>query len=122
MHGDLACSGFLDSHSKLTVQIANLGGTIPFLLQRMQTVGFDGEAEAGENLIARLRRCYVNTASFGARAVGLALRCFGEDRVLLGTDCPIFSMQDTLASLGQLSKPVRSAVLENSARRLLRLN
>jgi predicted TIM-barrel fold metal-dependent hydrolase len=114
-------SGLLDAYRDLTVQIANLGGTIPFLLERMLSVQLDQEDEAAGNTLSRLRSLYVDTASFGPRAVALALQCFGEDRVLLGTDCPIFSTPRMLHAVDSLPERARTAVLEANAQRLFAL-
>lgn len=110
----LAGSGFLDAYPRVSVQIANLGGTIPFLLERMQNVAADDA-----RIAMRLRRCYVDTASFGARAVALAVDVFGIERVVFGTDCPIFSVENTLAALAPLPRATRRAILEDNPRRLL---
>jgi predicted TIM-barrel fold metal-dependent hydrolase len=111
----LACSGVLDAYPHVTVQIANLGGTIPFLLERMETVA----EQRAEILRTRLRRCYVDTASFGSRAMELALHAFGADRVVLGTDCPIFSTERMLQAVAALPGDARSAILEANPRRLV---
>jgi predicted TIM-barrel fold metal-dependent hydrolase len=113
----LACSGLLDAYPEVSVQMANLGGTIPFLLERMQAVA---ETRA-EDLHARLRRCYVDTASFGPRAIELAVHAFGADRVVLGTDCPIFSTERMLQAAVALPGDARHAILEANPRRLLKL-
>ncbi len=114
-------SGLLDAYRNLTVQMANLGGTIPLLLERMHSVQLDQGDDDGEKTLAGLRRLYVDTASFGPRAVALALHCFGEERVLLGTDCPIFSTPRMLQAIDSLPDRARTAVLETNARRLLGL-
>jgi predicted TIM-barrel fold metal-dependent hydrolase len=91
-------SDYLDAFPHVTVQVANLGGTIAFLYERMDEVS----RERGEGFrlaLASLSRCYVDTASFGPRAIEMAVACFGEERVLLGTDCPIFDAGRLMNSL-----------------------
>jgi predicted TIM-barrel fold metal-dependent hydrolase len=75
--------------------------------------------QRAEILRTRLRRCYVDTASFGSRAMELALHAFGADRVVLGTDCPIFSTERMLQAVAALPGDARSAILEANPRRLV---
>ena len=115
----LDLSDFLESFPHVTVQIANLGGAIPFLIERMDAVHRD---HASDELLPseRLRRCYVDTASFGPRSIEMAVACFGADRVLLGTDCPIFDTNSMLRSVSnaRLDAEARNLLLDGNARRL----
>ena len=82
----------------VTVQVANLGGTLPFLLERMDEV--TRERTCSHPLPSEQpTRCYVDTASFGPRALHMTVACFGAERVLLGTDFPIFDTARQLQSL-----------------------
>jgi predicted TIM-barrel fold metal-dependent hydrolase len=119
----LNLSDFLVPYPEVTVQVANLGGAIPFLIERMDEVcrqQMNGAALPS----SRMQRCYVDTASFGPRAVELAVACFGADRVLLGTDCPIFDMQRMLDSIAgtHLDEHARSLITSVNARRLLNID
>lgn len=60
----------------------------------------------------------VDTASFGARAIALAIACYGADRVVLGTDCPIFGVGQMLDALehAHISSEARHGVLTANAR------
>lgn len=115
----LNLSGFLAPYPNLTVQVANLGGTIPFLLERMDEVYRD-PASAESLPSAQMRRCYVDTASFGPRAIELAVACFGADRVVLGTDCPVFDTGRMLAAIAaaRLEDETRRLILSGNAQRL----
>ncbi|MBI2291747.1 MAG: amidohydrolase [Betaproteobacteria bacterium] len=93
-------SGYLDSYPNVTVQVANLGGTIPFLLERMDEVAREQPGDDAPPSM-RTRRCYVDTASFGPRAIEMAVACYGADRVMLGTDCPIFDSARMMQSLAE---------------------
>lgn len=96
----LNLSGYLDPYPNVTVQVANLGGTIPFLLERMDEVARE-QLENDPPPSKQAPRCYVDTASFGPRAIEMAVACFGADRVLLGTDCPIFNTAHMLKSFDE---------------------
>jgi predicted TIM-barrel fold metal-dependent hydrolase len=118
----LEFSKYLDPYRNVTVQVANLGGAIPFLSERMDEVG---RVESSSALPPShgARRCYVDTASFGPRAIGLAVACFGSERVVLGTDCPIFDAARMLASVDEarLDTSTRGLLLSGNARRILRI-
>ena len=86
----LTLSDFLKNFSNVSVQVINLGGTIPFILERMEYVVEVRTPDAPRDLARRLRRLYVDSGSMGARALELAVRVFGADRVMLGTDFPFF--------------------------------
>ena len=111
-------SDYLNPYPSVTVQVANLGGTIPFLLERMDEVTRE---RPGVPLPSMTRsRCYVDTASFGARAIELAVACFGADRILLGTDCPIFDTARVLKALAnaRLDSDTRERIRFGNARDL----
>jgi predicted TIM-barrel fold metal-dependent hydrolase len=84
---------FLDAYPAVTVHLANLGGNLAFLTERIE------HGAARYNLTERhvdgsLKRIYVDTASFGPRAIEFATNTFGEDRVLFGSDAPFFPPAD----------------------------
>ena len=116
----LNLSDYLTPYGGVSVQVANLGGTIPFLVERMDEVSRSG---GGDLPSTRMRHCYVDTASFGPRAIELAVACFGADRVLFGTDCPIVATDRALGALAEarLDERSRELVLAGNARRLLGL-
>jgi predicted TIM-barrel fold metal-dependent hydrolase len=116
----LALSGFADAYVNVTLQVANLGGAIPFFIERMDAVHRDVAPEEPPPS-KRLGRCYVDTASFGPRAIELAVACFGADRVLLGTDYPIFDAAAMVRAVAdaRLDALSRELLLTQNARRLL---
>lgn len=87
----LGLTDLLDAYPDVTVQVANLGGTLPFIIERFDAI--DLRDQGGIAPRDRLRRLYVDTASLGANAIGLAAQVFGADRLLFGTDLPIFDAQ-----------------------------
>jgi predicted TIM-barrel fold metal-dependent hydrolase len=115
----LGLSGLLDPYAGVTVQVANLGGTIPFLVERMDEVA---RREARPLPSERLRqgRLHVDTASFGPRAIAAAVACFGAERVLLGSDCPIFDTGRAVQAVeaAGLDLSAKALVLGDNARRL----
>lgn len=115
----LNLSDYLDPYAGVTVQVANLGGSIPFLMERMDVVGRSRSAPPPS---ASMRRCYVDTASFGARAIEMAAACFGAERLLFGSDCPIFAAGSTRTALlaSRLDEQSKGRILAGNARDLFR--
>jgi predicted TIM-barrel fold metal-dependent hydrolase len=115
----LNLSGYLDPYPNVTVQVANLGGTLAFLLERMDEVAREQPGNQPPPS-ERASRCYVDTASFGPRAIELAVACFGAERVILGTDCPIFDTPRMLKSLAEsrLDTKTRERVCYQNAHEL----
>ena len=116
----LCLSDYLAPYPRLTVQVANLGGSIPFLFERMEAVRRD-RGQPDEAPPENLARCYVDTASFGPRGIEAAVACCGSDRVVLGSDSPIFRTPRMLEALGaaRLDAPTRDLVAGLNARRMI---
>ncbi len=115
----LALGDYLDSYPNVTFQVANLGGSIPFVIDRMDRVAHmrkPGSPAPSE----RIRRVFVDCATMGAAAIEMAIRVFGEQQVLLGTDCPIFPMEWSVAAASEadLSPKQRQMLLHDNAARL----
>tara|TARA_R110002072_G_scaffold44884_8_gene125181 strand:+ start:233 stop:1228 length:996 start_codon:yes stop_codon:yes gene_type:complete len=116
----LLFSDFLDDYSNVTVHMANLGGTLPMVIERMEHVAETREIE-GDRPMSRTRRLHVDCSSLGARSLELAVSIFGADRIVMGTDCPIFSTDWTLGAIrdARIDGSERQAILHGNAERLL---
>jgi aminocarboxymuconate-semialdehyde decarboxylase len=116
----LIFSDLLDRYPNVTMQLVNLGGTLPFVLERLEAIGRSrtpGEPFPRE----RLRLLYYDCASLGPRALHLAVRTFGADRIMLGTDYPIFEpdpVADTVAK-AEINEAERELVLHGTARSVI---
>ena len=116
----LMYSDLLERFPRLTLQVINLGGALPFLLERMDQIAMTRRPE--DPLPSSLApRVYVDTASFGPRAIALAARVFGAGRVLLGSDCPIFPLAAAVEAVAQaeLTAVQRAAIARGNAQALL---
>ena len=104
-------SNYLEPYPHVSVQVANLGGTMPFLWERIEEVAFERSAAVPATM--RPVSCYVDTASFGPRAI-----------VLLGTDCPIFNTDRLLKSVSdaRLDAETRERILFRNARQLFSIS
>lgn len=116
----LLFSEFLDPYPDVSVQVANLGGTLPMVIERMDHAA---KLRTPDEPLpsSRVRRVYVDCASLGPRAIEVAVAIYGADRVVLGTDCPIFRTDWTLAALQatRLEPEEREMILSRNAQALL---
>jgi aminocarboxymuconate-semialdehyde decarboxylase len=80
-------SGMLDRVPDLVVIIPHLGGTLPYLAQRL--VDQNGRGDAEHDVLHYLQhRTYLDSCSFHPPALRCALDTVGVDRLLLGSDYP----------------------------------
>ena len=116
----LLLSDFLIPWRNITVQVANLGGTFPAVVERMDhMLALRDPSRALPSTRARV--VWVDCASLGSRALEQAVAVFGADRVVLGTDCPIFDAARTIAGIekSQLSVDDQTLILHGNAAKLL---
>lgn len=77
-------------HPHITWQVVNLGGIFPFVVERMDHIV--ATRDPGAPLPSTMLGDIVfDCASLGPRALELAVTVFGADRVMFGTDYPIFT-------------------------------
>ena len=116
----LLFTDFLEPYPDVTLHVANLGGMLPFVIERMDHVARERTPDAPPPS-SRMHRVHVDCASLGPRAIELAVAVFGADRVVLGTDCPIFSTAYSLGSIAEarISEPDRQKILDANAEALL---
>lgn len=81
--------GMLDAYPGIRFQLVNLGGTLPFVFERLEAVA--RHRNPGEPFpTSQLRRIWYDCASLGPRALEAAVALYGADRIMLGSDYPIF--------------------------------
>lgn len=116
----LVCTDFLDPYPDVTVQVANLGGTLPMVIERMDHAARIRTPDA-RLPSERLGRVHVDCASLGPSAIEAACAAFGTDKVLFGTDCPIFRTDWTIDAVAaaNISTADRNALLSGNAEALL---
>lgn len=113
----LCLTDCLDPYPDMTVQVANLGGNLAWLAERMNHLQQRRVPDA-QSPSQRLSRVYVDTATFGPLAIDLAARVFGADRLLFGTDAPIFGREHSRNGLE--GSRAASIVFDTSLRLLTR--
>jgi aminocarboxymuconate-semialdehyde decarboxylase len=112
----LIFSEILDTYRNLAIQLVNLGGTLPFILERLEAIASSRNPEAPFPN-EKLRALYYDCASLGPRALELAVKVFGADRIMLGTDYPIFRTDPVTDTVhrAQIEDGERQLVLRGTA-------
>ena len=82
-------SDMLETYPNVTFQIVNLGGTLPFIFERIESIARHRNPDEPFPT-ERLRRLWYDCASLGPRALEAAVKLFGAERIMLGSDYPIF--------------------------------
>jgi predicted TIM-barrel fold metal-dependent hydrolase len=84
---------FLDRYPNVTVLSHNLGGNIPFEVDRMDHRSMiDRPGEELPSARIRAARVLVDCNSLGSRAIEAAVETYGPNRIVLGTDGTAFGM------------------------------
>lgn len=89
----LLCAGTLERLPKLRLVLANLGGVLPFLLERLEQ--YWARVHAGRRPLdapprEALRRFWYETASAHPAAIRMTAETIGVDRLVFGSDYPSF--------------------------------
>jgi len=116
----LALSDFLDEFSDVPVQISNLGGSLPFVIERMDHVYALRHPKL--RLPSKsLRPVYLDCASMGPLALELAVQVYGADRILFGSDNPVFDDRRAISAVqsSRISEGDKALIFEDNAKRLI---
>lgn len=121
----MVLAGVFERLPELRVILGHLGGTLPYLLQRLDN-GYRAYPEARDALphppSHYLKRLYYDTVSFSVPSLQCALGAVGPERIVMGTDYPhvigdIAAALETIGSLG-LSPAAVAGILGGTAMRL----
>lgn len=120
----LLASGTLEAIPNLTVIIANLGGVLTSLSERLDEYWrrvHAGNTQVSEQPTRALRRLYYETASADPRAIAVAAAMFGSDRLLFGSDYPSFSLERGMSNVLESGLPREDvqAILSGNAQQFL---
>ena len=124
----LVFSGVLEKYDNLKVVFAHLGGTIPFLVERLNG-GYRRNPECRRNIkkppTEYLKKTYLDTVSFHEPALRCAYAFLGADKLLLGSDYPYWwwagDLKRVITSITDLEVPDEEKILGRNAERLLKL-
>ncbi|MDN5788770.1 amidohydrolase family protein, partial [Pseudorhodobacter sp.] len=108
-----------ETYPGIRFQVVNLGGTLPFIFERLESIARHRNPDAPFPT-ARLRRLWYDCASLGPRALETAVTLLGADRVMLGSDYPIFKENPVaVVEASRLDPAQKQLVLGETAAALL---
>jgi predicted TIM-barrel fold metal-dependent hydrolase len=109
---------FLDTYPNVTVLCHNLGGNLPFEIERLDHRSIIDRPD-DELPSARVRRArvMVDCNSLGARSIELAAQLYGPARIVLGTDGTAFGMDWSHQAIAEarIAESDRHAILTGNA-------
>jgi aminocarboxymuconate-semialdehyde decarboxylase len=114
--------GFFDRHEKLKIIAAHGGGALPFLIGRLDQC-WENIPAAAAKTSHYARQIYADAVVFRQDALEMAVRVFGSENVMYGSDYPhtIGDPIGCLARVDALANGVRDRVRGRNARCVLAL-
>jgi aminocarboxymuconate-semialdehyde decarboxylase len=118
--------GFIDRYPDLKLIASHAGGTLPFLVGRLDRC-FDQMNAAREKISERpseyLRRIYYDSVTYRQDALEMCVEVGGADKVMYGSDYPhnIGDMKGCLERVEALPAATSAAVQSENAKRLFGL-
>jgi predicted TIM-barrel fold metal-dependent hydrolase len=104
------------------IQVHNLGGNIPYEVERMDhRCLLDTPEEELPSSRFRNAKVYVDCNSFGSRSIETAVRLYGAERIVCGTDGTEFGCEWTRKALAQaaIGEEAREQILHGNAAAML---
>jgi predicted TIM-barrel fold metal-dependent hydrolase len=118
----LCLTDFLAPYPNVTIQVHNLGGNIPYEVERMDHRSLlDTPEEELPSSRIRKAKVYVDCNSFGPRAIEAAVELYGAERIVCGTDGSAFGVDWTRKALAdaRISEEERQQILHRNAAAML---
>ena len=118
----LCLTDYLAPYPDLTIQVHNLGGNIPYEVERMDhRCLLDTPTEELPSSRFRKAKVYVDCNSFGPRAIEAAVSLYGAERIVCGTDGSEFGCDWTRKALAeaQIGEEAREQILRRNAAAML---
>jgi hypothetical protein len=114
----LCLTDLLASYPDVAIQVHNLGGNIPYEIERMDhRCLLDTPEEELPSARFRKAKVYVDCNSFGARAIEMAVGLYGAERIVCGTDGSAFGVDWTRQALAdaRIGEAAREQILHGNA-------
>jgi len=114
----LCLTDLLASYPNVTMVVHNLGGNIPYEVERMDHRSLlDTPQEELPSSRFRKAKVYVDCNSFGPRAIEAAVALYGAERIVCGTDGSAFGVDWTRKALtdAHITDDARALILEQNA-------
>jgi predicted TIM-barrel fold metal-dependent hydrolase len=118
----LCLTEYLASYPDAKIHVHNLGGNIPYEVERMDHRSMlDTPKEELPSSRFRRATVYVDCNSFGPSAIEAAVRLYGADRIVCGTDGTEFGCEWTSKALAeaQIGEDARDKILHGNAAAIL---
>ncbi|MEJ0019000.1 MAG: amidohydrolase family protein [Acetobacteraceae bacterium] len=118
----LCLTEFLAPYPDVTVVVHNLGGNIPYEVERMDhRCLLDTPQEELPSSRFRKAKVFVDCNSFGPRAIEAAVALYGAERIVCGTDGSAFGVDWTRKALeeAQIGDAARELILHRNAAALM---
>ncbi len=119
----LLWGGFTERYQGFSLHVANMGGPLPLVVERMD---FTSKLRTHEAILPskRLRAggVLVDCSSMGPIAIKAAVESFGAENIMLGTDSPIYRSDWQVEALqkADIGAAARRAVLRENAASILK--
>jgi predicted TIM-barrel fold metal-dependent hydrolase len=114
----LCLTDYLTAYPNVTIQVHNLGGNIPYEVERMDHRSLlDTPEEELPSSRFRRAKVFVDCNSFGPRAIEAAVSLYGAERIVCGTDGSEFGCDWTRKALAeaQIGEEARELILHRNA-------
>ena len=118
----LCLTDLLAPYPEVTVVVHNLGGNIPYEVERMDHRSLlDTPQEELPSSRFRRAKVFVDCNSFGPRAIEAAVSLYGAERIVCGTDGSAFGVDWTRKALAdaQIGEDAREQILHRNAAAML---
>ena len=118
----LCLTDLLAEYPDATVCVHNLGGNLPYEVERMDhRCLLDTPQEELPSSRIRKSKVYVDCNSFGPHAIEAAVRLYGAERIVCGTDGTEFGCDWTRKAIGeaQIGEEAREQILHRNAAAML---
>jgi predicted TIM-barrel fold metal-dependent hydrolase len=114
----LCLTDFLADYPDATIHVHNLGGNIPYEIERMDHRSMlDTPDEELPSARFRRAKVYVDCNSFGPHAIEAGVRLYGAERIVCGTDGTEFGCSWTRKALADadIGEAAREQILHGNA-------
>ncbi len=124
----LVMSGLTTRYPNVRIIVPHLGGTLPFLIQRIDDAAWRqtlaGDRPAVTKPSEAVRSLYWDTVNGSGAALRCACEAFGSEHIMLGTDFPYLLFKPCVEYIQRSGLPERDidTILERAAQRLLGLD
>ena len=118
----LCLTDYLADYPDAMIQVHNLGGNLPFEIERMDhRCLLDTPEEELPSARFRNAKVYVDCNSFGPRAIEAGVRLYGAERIVCGTDGTEFGCDWTWKALAdtKIGEDAREQILHRNAAAML---